>query len=224
MKVICSKLPSKGFGCTLDILDIKPLTYQEVTKYCSQGSSGELDDFIWDFENLIMTLEDWEKLSSFDCYALFAYRKMLSIDLKGSFKLFDGTQFTLKDVDFTDVSGMPINLESITINNKEYKPCLKSMDSFYKTLKIFQHKTKNLKFPVVASYLGEDNPDVILNLTNGDIKICEDLYVQLMSQPKVKIGGAEAIIFGKASDLFQNIIELSDSSKANFRFQKIHEL
>jgi len=150
---------------------------------------------------------------------------MISIDMKATFTLTNGKVFSLKDVDFTDIEKIPLSIQSVTLNNKEYRPSIKNMESFYKTLKTFQSKTQHLKFPLIASFLGEDNPDIILNLTAGDIAICESFCNKLISQPKVKVeGGAEVILYGNASDLFQNIVKFSRIAETSIRFSEVSPL
>ena len=219
MKLLCTKLPSGGVGCTVETINVNPLTYLELSKYCQQKPSNELDDFIWDFENLIMTIPNWERLSSFDVPAIMSYRKMFSVNLKGSYKIGD-VEFSLSDVDFTDLSRVALSVKSVNLAGVEYYPSIKSAESFYKTLKIFEDKTDQLKFPVVASYLGIDSPDVIFKFTTEDVAVCERLYLYLLSQPILKKDGAEAILFGKASELFQNIIVLYEVTEDKIRFSE----
>ena len=224
MNLISAKLPSGGCGCMIDIVSVEPLTYMELTKYASLETSGELAGFIHDFETFIMTIPDWKKLSSYDSQALIALRKMLSIDLKASFKLSNGKEFTLQDIDFTDIQRIPISLQEVKLGGVTYHPSIKSMDKFYHTLKVFESTTSELKFPVIASYLGIEDPKVIFGFNTADIAICERLYRYLLSQPKISKsdseGGAEVVLFGKASDLFQSVINLCQIDSSNLRFSE----
>ena len=224
MNVLTAKLPSKGYGCMTDLISVKPLTYLELTDYASVSPEGELACFIHDFEVFIMTIPNWKELSSFDCNALIAMRKMLSIDLKGSFSLSDGKEFTLQDVDFTDIEKLPLSLKEVSLNGVTYQPSIKSMDKFYHTLKLFEKETSEIKFPVIASYVGIEDPKVIFEFTTSDIAICERLYRYLLSQPKISKesakGGVEAVLFGKASDLFQSVVTLCKIDPSDLRFSE----
>ena len=65
----------------------------------------------------------------------------------------------------------------------------------------------NVKIATLACYLSAE-PSEILDLKGSDITLCERLYPLLLSQPKVGKGGAEAVLLGKASDLFQTVSRL----------------
>lgn len=220
MNLLCNKLPSNGHGCTLDIVQLKPLTYKELTDYSKFKSEGELNEFIHDFETFILTIPEWESLSSFDTFALICTRKLLTINLDASFKIGD-ERFTLQDVNFTDIDKKALSIIEVTLGGKVYKPSIKNMKNFYKTVKNFEGYTQDLKYPVVASFIGEENPEVILNLTTKDIVICEKLYSKLLSQPMIEVGGAEAVLFGKASDLFRSVIELSEVDDGDIKFSEV---
>lgn len=219
MRLLTSRLPSGGVGCTSEFVDVNPLTYKELSLYCSQKSSNELEDFIWDVESLVMTIPGWQSLSSFDTPVLIAYRKLFSINLTGNYKLGD-LEFSLKDIDFTPLDRVPLSIESVTLGGVRYQPSIKPMEEFYRTLKIFEGKTSEIKFPVVASFLGIKEPSVILSFTTEDVAICEKLYRYLQSQPVVRKGGAEAILFGKASELFQHIVELCRITEDKIQFSE----
>lgn len=220
MNLICNKLPSNGHGCTVNIVQLNSLTYKELTEYSKFTAEGELNEFIHDFETFILTIPEWESLSSFDTNALICTRKMLTIDLTASFKIGD-KMFTLQDVDFSEIDKMALSILEVNLDGVTYHPSIKNMKSFYHTLKTFEGYTTELKFPVVASFLGIEKPETILNFKAKDIAICERLYSHLLSQPLVEVGGAEAVLFGKASELFQSVVKLQEFNDADIKFSEV---
>lgn len=222
MKVLVSRLPSGGFGSTLDILDITPLNYGQLIKYSSEKSSDEVSDLIWDIENLICTLNGWEKLSSYDTYALIAYRKMLTLSLTGQVTLVDGSTFDLSDVQFTDLKKEEIGgISSIKLREKEYKPSIMSMERFYKALLVYrQDRVTSEKLAVVGCFLGM-TPREVSSLTCEDISMCEMLYRNIIAHPVVELkGGREVILVGKASQLFQSLLELQKPDITKIQYAK----
>ena len=209
MKIVVDLLPSKGFASTIDMVDIQPLNYSQLMEYSKLVREGdELNDLIWDIEKLVQTIPNWDKLSSFDLYPIIAYKKMLSLDLKGEVSLSDGRKFSLSEVDFTDINTKILKISKIKIGNKEYSPSIKSMSDLYKCyVRCSNQGILNVKIATLACYLSAE-PSDILDLKGSDITLCERLYPSLLSQPKVGKGGAEAVLLGKASDLFQTISRL----------------
>lgn len=222
MKVLAKNLPSQGYLTKGNIIDIEPLNYGQLIKYSEVkfNKGQEVSEFLWDFDNLVKTIVGWEDLCSFDLPAIIALRKMVSINLQGTFTLSSGKEFSLKDVNFTDFNENLSQLEGVTLDIFR-KASLKPLTVFYKDLCVFQgSKVESLKLAVLGSYLGM-SPEQMTNLTTDNIALCERLFPSLMTQPKILIeGGAEVVLYGKASELFQNVIGLSKPDETKIRLQK----
>ena len=221
MKLITSRLPSKGFACTVDFVDILPLNYGQVIEYSKASTDGELLSLIWDIHDLIKTIPDWEKLSSFDLFPILCYRKMITFDLKGKVNFLDGTSISLSDIEFSELTKELLEIETIELGGEKYSPSVKSMKDFITGLGLCLSKgIESTKLACIATYLGMP-PEKLLNLTGEDIALCERLYPKILSHPQVtKEGGAEVILTGKASDLFQRLSELLKISDSKIQFRK----
>lgn len=222
MKLLTSRLPSTGFACAIDIVELKPLNYGELIKYSDHTNSDEVSDLLWDMENLILTIPNWEQLSSFDVLALISYRKMMTITQKKSITLLTGKVLSIDDVRFGDIDKKLITLNTVKLSAKLYKPSIKSMKDFYSTVIKFQgNKVKSLHITALASFLGITDPKVVTNFHNEDIKLCEQLYPLILSQPCISIeGGEEVLMVGKASELFHNVCSLSQIDEDSLRFSE----
>lgn len=220
MKLLVSRLPSKGFASTLEIVDVQPLNYGQLLKYSSEKSTDPLSDLIWDMENLILTIPGWEELSSYDLFVLIAYRKMLTLSLRGKLTLTTGEEFDLSDVSFSDLDLEKVSkIIGIEVAGKTRKVSIKSMKKLYHTLLEFREDgVTSDKLAILGCYLGMSAREVI-SLTSDDIVICESLYPVIISHPVVEVkGGGEVILPGKASQLFRNLLELQkpDPSKIQY--------
>lgn len=225
MKVLVSRLPSGGFGSTLDILDIPPLNYGQLLTYSSEKSSDEVSDLIWDIDNLICSLNGWEKLSSYDTYALIAYRKMLTLSLTGQVTLANGETFDLSDVQFTDLKKDLIgSIKEVELGGKKYKPSILQMDKFYKILLNYQQdRIQSEKLAVLGAFLGIPSRE-LTSLTGEDISMCEMLYKNIIAHPVVELkGGREVILVGKASQLFQSLLELQKPDLTKIQYAEVPE-
>lgn len=221
MKILVNKLPSRGFGSTLDIIDLLPLNYGELLKYSAERSSDPLSDLIWDIDTFIKTIPNWERLSSFDTYTIIAYRKMLTLDLKGKIKFKSGLEIDLMGVDFSDIDSRMVTIESVELGGVKRKPQIRSMGEFYNKLVEFsQNGVTDDKLAILGCYLNM-NPNELLSLTGEDIVICERLYDKIISHPTVNLeGGGEVILVGKASQLFQCLLESCRPSDAKIQFSE----
>ena len=208
MRILISKLPSSGFGSTLDMIDLQPLNYGELLKYSEHGSHDPLQDLIWDIDTFIRTIPQWEELSSFDVNVLVAYRKMLTLDISGRVKIGD-EEIDFTKVNFSDIDRNILRIESVSLGGKEYKPVIRKMDEFYRTLCTYQASgVTDDKLAILGSYFSID-PTSLLSLTGGDIAVCEKLYPKIISHPTVELkGGGEVILVGKASQLFRRLLEV----------------
>lgn len=211
MRVLTSNFPSKGFGSTVTYVDINPLNYRELTLYSSVDDSkmSELSKFIWDFENIVMTIRDWDKLSMFDVMTIISLRKFNSISKDNTFTLSNGVKFSLKDVEFSDIDSEIMNIKSIEIGGLTFNPSIKSMKDFYSSIKGSESRNvTSLKTAVLSAYLGGPSEFTVEGSTYSDIAMCEHLYSKVISHPKVKIKeGEEVVLVGSASKLFQYTIK-----------------
>lgn len=222
MKLITSRMPSKGFACTVDILDITPLNYGQVIEYAKAPADfSELSSLMWDIDYLVKTIKDWEKLSSFDLFPVLCYRKMITFDLKGKVNFVDGTSISLEDIEFSELKPEVLEIETIELGGEKFTPSVKSMKDFVNGLNICLSKgVESVKLACIATYLGMP-PEKLLGLTGEDISLCERLYPKILSHPQVtKEGGAEVILTGKASDLFQSLSELLKISDSKIQFRE----
>lgn len=223
MKILVSRLPSGGFGSTLDILEIPPLNYGQLIKYSSEKDSDEVSNLIWDIENLICTLKDWERLSSYDVHAIIAYRKMLTLSLTGKITLTSGESFDLSDIQFTDLKRELIgDIKEIELGKKKYHPSILSMEKFYKALLMYQQeRVQSERLAILGAFLNIPPMD-LTSLTGQDISMCEMLYRNIIAHPVAELkGGREVILVGKASQLFQSLLELQRPDLTKIQYAQV---
>lgn len=222
MKLITSRMPSKGFACTVEVLEVPPLNYGQVMEYAKAPSNyTELSNLLWDIDYLIKPLEGWEKLSSFDLFPILCYRKLVTFNLKGKVNFLDGSSISLNDLEFSELSNDVLEIETIELGGEKYSPSIKSMRDFVTGLNICESKgISSVKLACVGTYLSIP-PEKLLSLTGEDIALCERLYSKILSHPQVtKEGGAEVILTGKASDLFHYLSELLKVTDSKIQFRK----
>ena len=218
MKLLTYKLPSKGFGSSIDIVDLQPLTYRELTLYSSKAEDlSSLAEFIWDFENLIMTIPNWEGISMYDVEAIISIRKFISVTNESSVELSDGSEFSLDDVDFSYINDEIKKIKTVEIMGMKYTPSIKSAKELYGYLKRADADgATDIRIAIVAAYLGLAIPRLLEGVTHEDISLCEFIYSGVIAHPFVKNKeGEEVVLVGSAPKLFQYSLKFCriDSSK-----------
>lgn len=212
MKLIKTQLPSRGFNCLVDMIDIKPLTYKELMLYSnSKATEDNVGTAVWDIEHLIIDrIQDWEKLCYYDFPFIVCMTKLLTMSNQPKYKL-DETEFTLDDVKFEE---LPEELGKIvTVINQPFR--LPSMKILYNHLKL-SPQDSDLTTAILACCLSMKT-ETLDDISVVNINDIEHLRKIIISQPYVDIPGGEDALRFKASELFRYTCENQRSSTIKSR-------
>lgn len=198
MKLLKTQLPSKGFNCLVDTIDINPLTYKELMLFSnSKAVEDNVGTAIWDIEHLIVDrINKWEELCYYDFPFIICMTKLLTMSSQPTYKLGD-VDFTLDDVKFTELDQLLGSMTSVM--NRPFR--LPSMKILYNHLKL-SPSDSDLTTAIIACCLSMKTED----LDNYSVEYINDIeYLRkiIISQPYVNIPGGEDALRFKASDLFR---------------------
>jgi hypothetical protein len=202
MKLLKIQLPSHGFNCLVDMIDIRPLTYKELMIFSNSSAvEDNVGTALWDIEHLIIDrIDGWKKLCYYDFPFIVCMTKLLTMTSESKFKL-GSIEFTLSDVKFTEFDK---ELGSIvSVMNRPFR--IPSMEILYNHLKL-SPKDSDLTAAIIACCLSMKTEDLD-NSPTEYINDIEHLRKIIISQPYVDIPGGEDALRFKASDLFRYTLE-----------------
>lgn len=220
MLISVENLPSRGFGSNgLNILDLKPPTYEEVLSYCSgpdykPNSIGQLR---WDLEILVHDkILDYGNISAYDLNFIISMRKLMALIDKNKIKI-SGKTYSTNDVSFTTISEEIMKVYKIN-DIRFHMPTILEVEK-----KLYGISTKYYDIPMELLILSVGmNIELggLLSYGSDMFATIEHLKPLIVTQPKIEGGEEDIILFGKSSDLFQDILESRESNNLKIEFNK----
>lgn len=220
MIISVENLPSKGFGATgVNIVELTPPTYAEVLAYSTgpdyrPNSIGQLK---WDMENLIHNgVKGYQDMSAYDLNFIISMRKLMSLIDKNKITI-RGITYTTNDISFTTISDEIMNICKIN-GYKFHMPTIREIEN-----KLYGIDVKYYDIPVELLILS-----VGMNITLAELLDSKaDMFATIehvknlvVTQPKIKGGTEDIVLFGKSSDLFQSILRTKESDSLKIEFNQ----
>lgn len=194
MTILTSSLPSGGYGYDFPSIDIKPLTFLELTQYLENVPSDPLEKYLFDIKVLC---KDDPKIN--DCYMmdvdfLIFFKKLISVsgDLNYNIQvkcpncgnIINHTISMEHDIHFKQIDSQVMNGAKIELNGHLYETMIPTVRDFLRVFSIYlrYRKITDMKIiKTVALISGFDQrsqevEDDVLGATHSDITLLLALY------------------------------------------------
>lgn len=206
MEILTSNLPCGGYGYQFASVNVKPMTFLEITKYMENVPKDPLERYLFDIDTL---LQDDERIM--DCYImdldfLIFYKKLITVSSDMSYtvtvncptcgskikkKISLNTDIHFKQIDPEIMAGAVIDL-----NGHKYEisvPTVRTFLNVFQTYMRFKKIDDIQMIKIVALIGGEDFKlrgnqieNDILNATHSDITLLlalKELYYDRILEP-----------------------------------------
>ena len=190
MNILCSQLPSGGFGYKFPSVSVSPMTFYEICHYLeNQPSNDPLEQYLYDIK--LLAEEDETIL---DCYVmdldfLIFYKKLCTVseDLKYEItvkcpdcgKEIKKTVSFETDIHFKQVDQKIMNGAMIELNGHKYETIVPTVKDFLKVFEVYLRYRKITDLKMIKTialiknfdYEGNQIENDVLNATHSDITL-----------------------------------------------------
>ena len=223
MLISVENLPSKGFGATgINIVNMTPPTYEEILNYVSGADykPNSIGQLRWDMENLIHgKVTGYESLSAYDLNFIISMRKLLALLDKNKVTI-SGKTYSTSEISFTTISDEIMKVYKVN-GNKFHMPNIAEVEN-----KLYGIDTRYYDLPMelllVAIGMGISLEE-LLSFGTDMLATIEHLKSLIVTQPRIEGGEEDIVLFGKSSDLFQDILHSQDTDSFKIEFAEEQE-